>query len=124
MKLRKKDIDRLIDILQQKKIELESEEDDYKFEFTGTKKRLEYGMFPDKWCIKTTPEINSVLNHFLIENHDYYKGYTVNWKVSKSGNYFHFPQYSVGAHSELEIKPDYIEITFEQFNDKYNYIPF
>jgi len=106
MKLRKQDIDKLIDILQNKKKELESEQDNYIFEFIGAKERDEF-VLPEKWAIKQNKEeINNYFNK--LQNKHFYESIDDN-------QYFHNPPYAAHYRLNRSILESYTEITFEQF---------
>ncbi len=77
---------------------------------------------PAKWAIEVTEESKTALEQFLYNHKDDYVGFLESWCINvptgNSKSYFHYPKDDY-AHSELNIKEGYTEITFEQFK-QYN----
>lgn len=64
---------------------------------------------PDKWCIKTNKNTRKIINDFLKG-----KGYTT---TLSEDYYCHFPFTENGGSAYSVIKENYIEITFQQFEE-------
>lgn len=96
MKIKIKDLDRLIEILSKKREELINEERDKQIDLSDVLRQQPYTpkkSFPEKWAILITENNYVILNSYLHENSKNYKNYVPSFNINiddaKRGMYFY-----------------------------------